>query len=893
MIQVARPTLVTSMSTAFSQDFVLADRLIRRRYVQIPGQQKGLLERPDAWSEALSHGPHGMVNVPPEVLQNVKDLYARRPSRPSSQQPSLAQPHSSAGSSAPPKLSKPKEPLSSPQRNQEDQAADDRATQMSWSPSPPRPPPGRRSVQPTEQPELTSPLRNQLLSQPALLKRKYPHMSSGVGTPSSTAQSDAVPYEPLSALGGKPPPPVNRGANRIAASQSTLPAATPPSAQAEGILSTLSNTCQADSVTVRPFNKRRRVEEIDLSDKECETTGQRQPPLEFDPRPRPVESHDDYNTSSASASMPSFPSQTAVRQHQRGDALQAASAGGPYEQSSSHCTPTYEGRPRGTRTQQKNVLRHTGLGSSMPPAPAQPSAEPAHLDVVTSPKSNSEATVRHRTPYEDFKAAYPDYEESTRAFIRACLAVERLESERALPEFLYDDFVRAYSTPYMDYYEEAQRRKYKEVLMPIQWYNENVKDIVYAKKIIRRDNLSAILNAHSVAVRQVRESIRADSEQDGDEDVADDGDQDQEEHLGPEESEAEDISEPRCSPESHVSSPGPAAAVAPAVIEDHEPRETGGPTAIVPASSPKRQNIETAEEAHSDSSPPDDTAPSEGSHRFRAPSALSPQEPATVQDRGAPSKGATQGIASTPPSRKSPNPSQSRRDAAITASSALKSGSSQRKVLATLQSSSPSSAIASVNRSANDKAILPPSKRVTRQNSPAFMSQAESSEDESDSFDPPVNRAALPPSKPAYSHEPAFLTQAEAVYEIPGTPDRPIEELMQPPPQQSVTRSPAASQPRAVQDQAASTASPATALDPDGVVRRRRPKHERTTSITSIGRSIGARRSPASGDRSRTSLDLFKPRMGETKEERSKRNVEHFKKFLSKKAPGPTPGTTK
>ncbi|POS73392.1 hypothetical protein DHEL01_v208216 [Diaporthe helianthi] len=888
------------MSTTFPQDFVQADRLIRRRYVQIPGKQKDLLERPDAWSESLSHGPHGMINVPPEVLQDVKDFYARRHSRSSSQKLNVAQPRYSAGSSVPPRLSKPREPpLSNTQGGRGEQAGDDRGTQLSWSPSPPRPPPGDRSVQPTEQPHFVSPLTNELPSQPALLKRKHPHISSGVGTPTGTAQSDAVPYEPLWALGGKPPPPVNRGANRVAATQSTLPVATPPSAQAEAVSSTLSNTGQADIEAVRPSNKGRRVEEIELADKEYTTIGQREPPIEFDPRPRPIENHDDNNNSSASGSTPSFPSQVSVRQHQRNNALQAASAGEPTEQSSSHYTPTYEGRPRDTPTQQKNIIRPTTSGYSMPPAPAQPPAEPTHPD-------DSEAMVRRRTPYEEFKAAYPDYEESTRAFIRACLAVERLGSERALPEFLYDDFVRAHSTSYMDYYEEVQRRKHKEVLLSVQWYNEHVKDIVYAKKIIRRDNVAAILDAHRLVARQVRESIPADSKptestkdadskQEGDENVADDGDRDRGENLGPKDSEAEGISESRRSPEFHVSSPGPAATAAPAVVGDYGLQERDGLTAIVPACSRKRQHTETAEEAHPGGSPPDDIAALEGSHRFGISPTFNRQEPEIFQEKSAPLEAVevTQGIARTPPSRKSPNPSHRRRNAATTASSsALKPVPSQRKFLATLQSSSPPSAIASVKRSANNKAVSPPSKKVARQSSPAFLSQAESSEDESDSFDPPVKEAALPPSKPANSDEPAFLTQAEAVYEIPGTPDRQSEEPMPPPPRQSVARSPVAYQARPVQEQAASTATTATALSHDELVRKRIPKHERVTSRTSIGSSIGTRRSPASSNRSGASLHLFKPRVGETKEERSKRNVERFRKFLSKKAPGSAPGTT-
>lgn len=901
IIRVDLPRHLIKMSTAFSQDFVQADRLIRRRYVQIPGKQKDLLERPDAWSEDLSHGPRGMINVPPEVIQDLKDFHARRHSKPS-QQPNITQPPSSAGSSAPPKLNRPKQPLSSPRLGQDDQAGDDGATQLSWSPSPSRPPPGRRSVQPTEQPEPASPLRNQLTSHLTPLKRKTPPVSSGFGPPSSTAQSDSVPYEPLSALGKEPHPPVNRGANRVAATQLTLPAATPPSAQAEVIPSTLSNTGQGQdqvgSVAARPFNKRRRVEDIEFSDKEHETTEQEGPLLDSNSKPRPMATHDDRNNSSASASTPSFRSQAVVGRHQRSesDILQAASAGGSNEQSSSHYTPTYEGRPRDTPTQQKNVFRHTTSGSSMPPAPGQPPAEPTHSELVKVHQSHAETTVGHRTPYEEFKAAYPDYEESTRAFIRACLSVEKLESERALPEFMYDDFVRVYSTLYMDYFTEVQSRKYKEVLKATQWYNENVKDMVYTKKIIRRDNLPAILKAHSTAVRQVRESIRADiealqstedgnSKQESDEDMADDGGQDREEELGLDESKAEDSSESRLSPEFHIPSPGPAATTRPTVVED-ESEGVDKPSRTVPASSQMRQYTETAEEDPLDGSPRDEMAAAEGFHRSRVSSTSNPQQPDTVLDEEALVKEVTRGTERTPPSRKPPKPSQSRRKEPTTADSARKSSFSPRELLAPLPSSSPSKVMANVSRPANDKAVSPPTKKAARQSSPAFRSQAESSDDESDSFDPPVEKAAKAPSRQANSNEPAFLTQAQDVYEIPGTPDRLSEEPMPPPPPQPVTRTPAAPQPRTVQGQ---TASPAQ----DEVVRRHIPERERVASRSSVGSSIGARKSPASSNRSRASLDLFKPRVGETKEERSKRNRERIRKFLSNKTPGSTPANTK
>ncbi|KAG6368032.1 hypothetical protein INS49_002232 [Diaporthe citri] len=891
------------MSTAFPQGFVQADRLIRRRYVQIPRKQKDLLERPDAWSENLSHGPRGMINVPPEVLQDVKDFHARKHSK-LAQQPNFSRPASSAGSVAPPKSSRSKQPLFSPRLGQDDQAGDDEATQLSWSPSPSRSPPGGRPVQPTEQPGLASPPRNQPASQSTLLKMKTPPITLGVGPPSSTAQSDALPYEPLSILGEETHPPVNRGANPVAATQSILPAATPPSAQGEVIPSTFMNTGQVGSVAARPFNKRRRIEDVELSDKEHDTTVETRPPPQSGSKPRSVAPHKDRDTSSASVSTPSFPSQAAVEQHQHSALLQTASAVDSNEHSSSHYTPTYEGRPRGTSTQQKNVLRQTASGSSMAPAPAQPPAEPTGLDLVKESQLHVGNTIGQRTPYEEFKAAYPDYEESTRAFIRACLAVERLESERALPEFLYDDFVRVHSTVYMDYYGEAQIRKYNEVLKATQWYNENVKDMVYTKKIIRRDNLSEVLKAHSTAVRQIRESIRAaieappstddaNSNHESDEDMADDGEQVQGEELGSDESEPEDIPGARLSPEFHVPSPGPAVTARPAMVENDELGEIGEPAGPLPAPSRKTQHAGTAEEGHLVKSPLDNIAAPEDSHRSRASPELSFHEPEAVLDGAAPLKEVTQGFERTPPGRRSPKPGQSRRDAPTPANSTPKSGTGQRKLLAPLPSSTPSSVTGSFNRPAKDKAISPPTRNTARQSSPAFRSQAESSDEESDSFDPPVAKAVIPPSRAAESDVPAFLTQAQSVYEIPGTPDRLSEEPMPPPPPQSVERTRAAPQPRKAPGQTGSTATTATALKPDEAVQKKVPAREGAASRLSISSSMGARNSPAPSDRSRASVPWFKKRVGETDEERSKRLKEHIRKRLSGKTPQSTPASTK
>lgn len=893
-IRVDRPPRLTTMSTAFSQDFVQADRLIRRRYVQIPGKQKELLERPDAWSENLSGGPRGMINVPSEVLQDVKDFHTRRHSR-STQQPNLTQPASSAGSVAPPQSTRSKQPLlSNPGPDQGDQAGDDGATQLSWSPSPPRPLPGGRPVQPTQRPESVSPSRTHPAPQPTFQKRKTPPSLLGGGPPSSAAQSDALPYEPLSALGEDSYPPVNRGANQVAATQSILPAATPPSAQVEVVPSTLMNTGQVGSVTAQSFHKRRRVEDIELPDKEPETTEKTRPHSTSNSIPRSAEPQNDRNTSSASISTPSFPSQAAVEQHQNSAPLQTASAANCTERSSSRYTPTYEGRPRDTPTQQENILRHSASGSSMAPVAAQVSAEPTDSGHVQESQPRVGNIIDHRTPYEEFKAAYSDYEESTRSFVRACLAL-KFQYERALPEFLYDDFVRVHSTVYIDYLQEAQIRKYSEVLRATQWYNENVKDMVYTKKFVRRDNLSAILKAHSKEVQKIRESIRDDavSDQESDEDMADASEQVPGENSGSDESEPEEMPGSRLSPEFHIPSPGPAVSAERDAAGDGDLEETDDRDRPVPAPSRMRQNKGTVVEDHSHDSTRTDTAAPEASDRSRASPELNFQEPETVLDDEGSVKEVTHGVGKIIPGGKSQTSGQSRRNTPTPSNSTPKSANGQRKLLAPLPSSTPSSGVGSANRPAKYKAISPPTKDTARQSSPGFRSQAESSDDESDSFDPPVAKAAMPPSRSAKTDTPAFLTQAQPVYEIPGTPDALSEEPMPPPPPQPLARTPAAAQPRTTSGQTASAAAAAPASKPDQAVQKQLPTSEKVASRSSISSSLVARNSPALSDSSRVSVPLLKKREGETKEERSKRLKEHFRKRLSGKTPGSTPASTR
>ncbi|PSR82049.1 hypothetical protein BD289DRAFT_454524 [Coniella lustricola] len=182
------------------------------------------------------------------------------------------------------------------------------------------------------------------------------------------------------------------------------------------------------------------------------------------------------------------------------------------------------------------------------PPPAQ---KPSHYTQQTQP--GHWANEGGPSPYEVFKAAYPDYSENCRKFVSACLSLNQLRRERKIPEFLYDDYIRAHSSDYLLYISECDRKNVETILPAIQWYNETAKQIQYRGGVISKDNIVAVLAAHSDEARAVRRSL-GDSQSTASESNAEDGDEEVEDALSADEQEEEEQS--RFSPELHIKSPG-------------------------------------------------------------------------------------------------------------------------------------------------------------------------------------------------------------------------------------------------------------------------------------------------------------------------------------------------
>lgn len=229
---------------------------------------------------------------------------------------------------------------------------------------------------------------------------------------------------------------------------------------------------------------------------------------------------------------------------------------GTYQHSS--FTPTWEGRRQAHVPQTGPTI----LGPSFVPPPAQQTVGHRESPNATSAQPAPQEDQPPPTPYEAFRAAYPDYSESCTKFVGACLSVKQLRRALQLPEFAYDDYVRAHSSEYLLYVSECDRKTVKSILPGIEWYNKTTKNLQYTKKLIRGDNLAAILEAHAKEAHSVRRTI-GDSQSTASESAEEGSDEDdapgedEQEGEKPEDLELDaDEGPPAASPELHIDSPG-------------------------------------------------------------------------------------------------------------------------------------------------------------------------------------------------------------------------------------------------------------------------------------------------------------------------------------------------
>lgn len=110
-----------------------------------------------------------------------------------------------------------------------------------------------------------------------------------------------------------------------------------------------------------------------------------------------------------------------------------------------------------------------------------------------------------QVPYTAFKVAYPDYKGSLNVFLRGAMCVVQLYKKKALAQFLYDDFVRVFSTDFLEYVRTLGDSR--RALSAIQFYNENVSKPNYLKGILTRDNINDVPSKYPEESRAILETL--------------------------------------------------------------------------------------------------------------------------------------------------------------------------------------------------------------------------------------------------------------------------------------------------------------------------------------------------------------------------------------------------
>ncbi|KAK3329471.1 hypothetical protein B0H66DRAFT_597054 [Apodospora peruviana] len=463
-------------------------RKISRDDVLVPKDQQTLLDRADAWSKA------GVPNSPPDVLEAVRALYMRK--RKMTKQSAVL-------------LPKPAE--ETPSREHRDgtsTSTDERSTSrsISWSPSPVRDATTSGRGQESDAPSPT-PVRPLPAPKPALLRalsRTDMMVYSSSAAPSESGLEVEVPRALVTDL-----EPVNRAAAAV------VPEPTPPSAQI--IPSTYE--APADSAKQPEPKRRRKMKPMPRSPEQVNLE------LATPITPTFLQQHGSTAGSSHPPKLPTLPphrtSAHAAVAVEEDDQATAGStpatfptAPSPFNDASSSIS-MYQGAQVTVDSPSVRVSEvQPPITSSHPSLPAihgvQAAAAATAHDTPNKQLSSSSEKVPpngppSQVPFTTFKLAYPDFKGSLMDFVRSVHVIKYLQKRKLLNEFLYDDLVRVFCGDYLEYIEDAET--FNEKPLPIQeWYNENVSKPAYTKGVLRRANLTDVLDKYPNEVRQIPET---------------------------------------------------------------------------------------------------------------------------------------------------------------------------------------------------------------------------------------------------------------------------------------------------------------------------------------------------------------------------------------------------
>ncbi|KAH6650916.1 hypothetical protein F5144DRAFT_589273 [Chaetomium tenue] len=155
--------------------------------------------------------------------------------------------------------------------------------------------------------------------------------------------------------------------------------------------------------------------------------------------------------------------------------------------------PSTGDQPIPTPTNRQEVVAAT---------PQPVATDHASSNSTDKPPPNGPAS---QVPYTAFIVAYPDYSGSLGTFLRAAMCILPLQKDRALPEFLYDDFIRVFSTDFLKYIGSLDENT--RPLSAIQFYNEHVSRPLYTKGVLTKDNINDVTEKYPEEFRAIQQTL--------------------------------------------------------------------------------------------------------------------------------------------------------------------------------------------------------------------------------------------------------------------------------------------------------------------------------------------------------------------------------------------------
>lgn len=484
----------TSTPASSPSDYFLSGTKIPRPFVKIPSDVKKLGSGYEAYASNLGRRPNSFINVPPEVLDQVKAAYIRRknaaePDRADDLESQLGH-ASDAPEPSESRLSSPSHAQDGDKDGNDDDNGD--ADDVSWAASP-----EHHLRPPSESEEPDRPFLTQL-------PEKSPPKPTIITSP---PERRPIPHEfPLSSQGPEEELEVEVPAalnyNIMSINKSSLPMlATPPSAQVvpctlvQSLESSSTSASKSVKPQMEPRTKKHKYNSV--------------PELYRGPKAGALSSHLNVNIS------PKKPTATPNRSLDT-TSFRSTNNTSPLIIPSTKNDAMLESEKHTTDSELASSYRTVDLGSdnlynhsaSVPKSSAQIHPTPLNginsPQIVASPQTAAVsvpvappvvASKSWGAPFNHYTATYPSYKGKISDFLMACTYIQLEQRASRIRTSLYDDFIRAWVDGYRPYVRDCDKAQPpRKALKAIEWYNGLDDDPLFTQKVVTRENLQVILN---------------------------------------------------------------------------------------------------------------------------------------------------------------------------------------------------------------------------------------------------------------------------------------------------------------------------------------------------------------------------------------------------------------